>query len=437
MLEFIKIKWRNLLSTGNQFTEIQLNKNASTLIVGNNGAGKSTLLDAITYALFGKPFRKINKPQLHNSITKKGLLVELELRINGVPYLIRRGDRPGVFEVHQDGKLLNQNAKNTEYQEVLEKQIIKCNFKSFCQIVILGSATYQPFMALPTGNRREIIEDLLDLQVFTVMNKLLVQRVNDTNGAINENDLKKNLTNQKLKLIRKHLAEVQEDTDKQISEKLERIKSTEEQIEATQHLIEEHRDELRTLRAGISDEPKITQKVKQLDQLRIKINHKIENIRKEVGFFHDHDNCPTCKQDIDAEFKLNAILEKGNKISETELGLRQLNSEYDKTTTRLDEILNTNSKITDVNLELSALNTRITGYNEYVEQLNDELERLRGKSKEVDTSQIEELGRDLKQLDVSLRDLHELKQVYQMAGTLLKDGGIKSTYREAVYSSHQ
>src|SRR5690348_12634910 len=151
MLEFQKIRWKNFLSTGNAFTEVVLNEHRTVLILGKNGAGKSTLLDAITYALFGKPFRNINKPQLHNSITRKGLLVELEMKINGIPYLIRRGDRPGVFEVYQDGKLLNQNAKAKEYQEVLEKQIIKCNYKSFCQIVILGSATYSPFMGLPAG----------------------------------------------------------------------------------------------------------------------------------------------------------------------------------------------------------------------------------------------------------------------------------------------
>jgi DNA repair exonuclease SbcCD ATPase subunit len=426
LLEFQRVRWKNFLSTGNQFTEIELNRHQTTLIVGKNGAGKSTLLDAITYALFGRPFRKINKPQLHNSITRKGLLVECELKIAGIPYIIRRGDRPNIFEVFQDGKLLNQNAKNTEYQEVLEKQIIKCNFKSFCQIVILGSATYQPFMALPTGSRREIIEDLLDLQVFTIMNKLLIQRVNDTLFSINENDLKKNLAEQKLKLIRKHIAEVQEDTDKQIFEKLERIKSTEEQIEVTQHQIEEIRDELNFLRSSILDEQKISSKIRSLEQLRIKITHKIETIKREVGFFHDNENCPTCKQEIDPEFKAETILLKSTKITETEDGLGQLNEEYDKTSSRLQQIVEVNSKITDRNLELSALNTRITGYNEYVEQLNDELEKLRGKSKEVDTNQIKELTKELGELDITLKELHELKQVYQMAGTLLKDGGIKS-----------
>lgn len=426
MLEFQSVKWRNFLSTGNQFTEIELNKHRTTLILGKNGAGKSTLLDAITYALFGKPFRKINKPQLHNSITKKGLIVELNLKINGVPYRIRRGDRPGVFEVYQDGKLLNQNAKNTEYQEVLEKQIIKCNFKSFCQIVILGSATYQPFMALPAGNRREIIEDLLDLQVFTIMNKLLVQKSNENLGAINENDIRKKMSSQKLKLILKHIAEVQEDTDKSILEKRDRIKSTETQIEATQLEIEDIRDQLKKLRSSIGDEAKVTSKMRQLEQLRVKITHKIETIKREVGFFHDNENCPTCQQEIDENFKQETILVKTTKITETEDGLGQLNEEYDKTSARLNEIVKINSQVTDLNLELSALNTKISGWNEYVEKLNEDIEGLQKKVKQTDTSNIEEIKEDVSKIELTLKELHEKKQVYQVAGTLLKDGGIKA-----------
>lgn len=426
MLEFQKIRWKNMLSTGNQFTEVELNTNRTTLIVGKNGAGKSTLLDAITYALFGKPFRNINKPQLHNSITRKGLLVELELKISGVQYLIKRGDRPGIFQVFQDGKLLNQNAKNTEYQETLEKQIIKCNFKSFCQIVILGSATYMPFMALPAGDRRKIIEDLLDLQIFTIMNKLLVQKTNETNGAIYDSDRDKQMAGQKLKLIQKHLSEVQENNDKMIEEKLDRIKSTGLQIEATQHEIEDLRDQLKNLKSSISDESSVTTKVRQLDHLRVKINQKIDTIRKEVGFFHDYDNCPTCQQDINSEFKAETIITKSAKITETEEGLVKLDDEYEKTTARLNEIVAVNSQITDTNLDLSALNTRITGWNEYVEQLNEEVDNLNKKVKKNDTSNIDEIKNEIKLIGDTLVELHEKKQLYQVAGILLKDGGIKS-----------
>lgn len=426
MLEFQKIRWKNFLSTGNQFTEVDLNAYRSTLIVGKNGAGKSTMLDAITYALFGKPFRNINKPQLHNSVTRKGLLVECELKISGVPYKIRRGDRPGVFEVYQDGKLLNQNAKASEYQDVLEKQIIKCNFKSFCQIVILGSATYRPFMGLPAGDRRGIIEDLLDLQIFTIMNKLLVQKTNENSGNIYDSDRKKELAASKLKIIRKHLSEVQENNDKMIEEKRERIASTEAQIEATQHEIEDIREEIIALEKSIADQNMIVQKIKKFDELRIKIRNKISMLQKEVGFLHDFDDCPTCKQTIDKEFKELSIKEKDETIVVTSDGLNKLETEYNTLKDRLDEIAKVQDRIVDHNLDLSALRTKINGWHEYVHQLDEEVNSLRGKSREVDTSQIDELTAEVTNLGESLKELHEKKQVYQMAGTLLKDGGIKA-----------
>lgn len=426
MLEFQRIRWRNFLSTGNNFTEIDLNRHRTTLIVGKNGAGKSTLLDAITYALFGKPFRKINKPQLHNSITRKGLLVECELKINGVPYVIRRGDRPGIFEVHQDGKLLNQNAKNTEYQETLEKQIIKCNFKSFCQIVILGSATYQPFMALPAGNRREIIEDLLDLQVFTIMNKLLIQKTNENNGVIHDTDMKKQMSSQKLKLLRQHMNEMQENIDGLIAEKQDQIRSTLSQIEATAHQIEDLREEINAFYESIADHTLIANKIKQLEQFRVKISSKIDSIKKEVGFFHEYDNCPTCQQAIDAAFKATAIETKGKKIDETSIGLEQLEDEYSKTSVRMSEINKTQIEITDRNLELNVLNTKISGWNEYVSSLDEEIRALRKKSQVVDTSVIENVQVEIKNFTESLTELHEKKQLYQVASMLLKDGGIKS-----------
>lgn len=426
MLLFQKVRWKNFLSTGNAWTEIQLDRHSTTLIVGKNGAGKSTLLDAITYALFGKPFRKINKPQLHNSITRKGLLVELELLINGVPYKIRRGDRPGIFEVWQDGKLLNQNAKNTEYQETLEKQIIKCNFKSFCQIVILGSATYQPFMGLPAGNRREIIEDLLDLQVFTLMNKLLVQKINDNNNSIHQEDMKKKLVTQQIKLIREHVAEIQQSNEKMIEDKRDRIRSTKEQIEASQHLGEEIAKQMRDLKASISDEGTIRSRKKKMDELKSAITHRMQSLSKEVSFFHDNENCPTCKQEIDESFKDLTITEKSSKIEETKAGLEQLDVKYQEALDRLDEISAVNTEITDLNLELSAINTKVSGWLEYVEELQEEITKLKGSTKEADTSKLDGLIEELKTIQDTLKEMHDNKQIYQVAGVLLKDTGIKS-----------
>ena len=209
MIFFKVLRWKNLLSTGNIFTEIDLAKTNNTLIVGENGAGKSSILDALTFALFGKPFRKINKPQLLNTITKKELVVEIEFNISSNQYKIVRGIKPTIFEVYQNGILLNQSAEMKDYQEILEKQILKLNFKSFCQVVVLGSATFQPFMQLPGGQRREIIEDLLDLQIFTTMNSLLKDKVQTNNEELNDVAADQKVVMEKIKLIKQHLQEKQ------------------------------------------------------------------------------------------------------------------------------------------------------------------------------------------------------------------------------------
>ena len=213
MLLFEKIRWKNLLSTGNIFTEISFNKYKTTLIVGDNGSGKSTLLDALTFVLFGRPFRKINKPQLLNSINKKDMIVEIYFSIGSSKYKIIRGIKPNIFEVYQNNKLLNQSSESKDYQEILEKQILKVNYKSFCQVVVLGSATFQPFMQLTTGQRREVIEDLLDLQIFTSMNTLLKSKILDNSQNIIKEDSNKKLIEEKIKLIKLHIKDIKSNSE--------------------------------------------------------------------------------------------------------------------------------------------------------------------------------------------------------------------------------
>lgn len=386
----------------------------------------STFLDALTYALFGKPFRKVNKPQLHNSITRKGLLVEVEMKINGVPFLIRRGDRPGIFEVIQDGKLLNQNAKNVEYQEVLEKQIIKCNYKSFCQIVILGSATYQPFMGLPAGNRREIIEDLLDLQIFTVMNKLLVQKVNDNNTSINDSNNKKKIIEEKIKIIRQHISELQESNEKIISEKKERVVETNKLIDHSNEQISNLISKVDDLKESISDFSSISKKSKKLETLKHQISSKLENTKKELEFFNHYNNCPTCKQDIDEVFKHETILSKSGKIDDISSGLTKLDEEYSKVSNRLDDITRVNKEIIELNLQLSAINTKVGGWLDYVNDINHEINNIRTTSNNIDTSNLTNLETELIDVVTEIDNLYEDKKLFNIAGMLLKDGGIKS-----------
>jgi DNA repair exonuclease SbcCD ATPase subunit len=231
MINFKKLRYKNFLSTGNIFTELELDTNTTTLIIGENGSGKSTILDALSFALFSKPFRKVNKPQLINSITRKDLVVEVEFDIAPNSYRIVRGMRPNIFEVYQNDVLMNQSAEMKDYQEILEKHILKISHKSFSQVVVLGSATFQPFMQLPPGQRRDIIEDLLDLQIFTVMNNLLKVKINENRDSISDVASEKRVVGEKIKLIRQHLLEIQNNNDVIIAEKKERLKGVFTQLE--------------------------------------------------------------------------------------------------------------------------------------------------------------------------------------------------------------
>ena len=296
MIHFKKLKWKNFLSTGNVFTEINLASKETTLIVGQNGAGKSTILDALSFGLFGKPFRKINKPQLVNSITQKNCLVEIEFSIGSKEYKIVRGIKPTVFEVYQNGNLLNQNAEMKDYQELLEKQIIKVNHKSFSQVVVLGSATFQPFMQLSSGQRREIIEDLLDLQIFTVMNSILKDKVLINSENIYEVNTSKKLVNSKIELTKSHLQELQINNNKLVEEKEKNIKDTNKKIQEYTNKIDRITKQIEICKKDIGDNDSVSRKLEKLSKLRHQIEAKVAILNQDVVFFSNHENCPTCKQ---------------------------------------------------------------------------------------------------------------------------------------------
>ena len=329
MIIFKKLRWKNFLSTGNVFTEIILNEHNTTLIVGENGAGKSTMLDALSFALFGKAFRKINKPQLLNSITLKGLVVEVEFSIGVNNYKIIRGVKPTVFEVYQNGNLLNQSAEMKDYQEILEKQIIKVNHKSFSQVVVLGSATFQPFMQLSSSQRRDIIEDLLDLQIFTTMNALLKDKVQLNNEHIVKNNNNRKLIEEKLKLITEHLAEMQSNNEQLILEKKSRIEETDKLIGVLNDEYWKYENKRQELMESIEDEPKISKRINQLGQLKHKIEAKRALIKEDLSFFKKHDGCPTCKQVIDLEFKTKTVSNKNTELNEMENALEKLIEQYE------------------------------------------------------------------------------------------------------------
>lgn len=426
MIVFKKIRWKNFLSTGNLFTEIELNKSATTLIVGENGAGKSTLLDALSFALFNKPFRKINKPLLLNSITKKDLVVEIEFSIGPNNYKIIRGIKPNVFEVYQNGSLLNQSADSKDYQEILEKQILKINFKSFCQVVVLGSASFVPFMSLPTGQRREIIEDLLDLQIFTSMNTILKQRITTNAEDLIKQEANKTIVEEKIKLVRSHLIEVQNNNDKIIAEKNDRISQTNLQVNSLNDEYWSLNNKRKDLEEKTVDEKELSSSMKKLTALKHKFEAHLSSQKDQIKFFTDHDNCPTCKQTIDESFKCDMVETNQQKVKELEENLDLVAKNYMETNDKITELMNIQSEINTLKMEEHKLTTKITSLVEYRTQLENEINSIQKNVTEDKSEQLNALVDELKEADTLLNELHDLKQTYQAVSVLLKDGGIKA-----------
>jgi DNA repair exonuclease SbcCD ATPase subunit len=426
MILFKKIRWKNLLSTGNIFTELDLNTHNTTLIVGENGAGKSTLLDALSFVLFGKPFRKINKPQLLNTITNKQLVVEVEFSIGPNEFKIIRGMKPNIFEVYKNGTLMNQAADNRDYQDVLEKQIIRVNHKSFCQVVVLGSATFQPFMQLPAHQRREIIEDLLDLQIFTVMNSLLKDKILTNSESLIRYTTEKKSVEEKIVLVKEHLKQLQNNNVKMIEEKKSRIAESNEQIDNLKKQYDELTEQIKNAQESIKDEPTVSKKINTLGQLKHKIEANLSILNKEVGFFHQYDNCPTCKQQIDEKFKTEAIDTKQKEIVEITEGLDKLAEEYDKTNARLNEVIEIHSNINTTRIQIETVKTKIQSLMSYCSSLESEIQNITNTMIEEDDDKISDLETQLKNIETNYYDLQDEKNVLSVASTLLKDGGIKA-----------
>ena len=426
MIIFRKLRWKNLLSTGNVFTEIDLNKFNTTLIVGENGAGKSTILDALSYALFGKAFRKINKPQLLNTITQKNLVVEIEFSIGINQYKIIRGIKPNIFEVYQNDKLMNQSAEMKDYQEILEKQIIKVNHKSFCQVVILGSATFQPFMQLPSGQRRDIIEDLLDLQIFTTMNSLLKDKVLMNTVALQTKTSDKKIIEEKIKLIKEHLIEMKNNNDQLIKEKQDRINETDDKIEDLDKQYTSLKRQISTLENGLEDKNDLSTRINKLSSLKHQIEAKRAIIEKDIKFFEKHENCPTCTQAINSDFREKTVSLKQNEIETIDDGLTKLIEQYEQAQKNLDKVLEIQADINKIKMDMHALNTQKNSLLDYKERIDEEIKSLGKSNKEMDDSKVPDLEKNLKSIEKEYQELTEEKNLLNAAGLLLKDGGIKS-----------
>lgn len=426
MIVFRKIKYKNFLSTGNIFTEISLDKHNTTLIVGDNGSGKSTVLDALTFGLFGKPFRKINKPQLLNTITRKDMVVEIEFSIGSNSYKIIRGIKPNIFELYKNNVLLNQSAESKDYQEILEKQIIKVNFKSFCQVVVLGSATFQPFMQLSSAQRREVIEDLLDLQIFTVMNALLKNKISDNNQKLSECLNNKKLIEEKIKLIKEHLIELQNNNEQIIEEKKQRIEDAKKEIGSITEFNEKVLEQIKELVDKTTDEKKLKNKLAKLEQFKYKIHANLSVLKKDIDFFTNNDNCPTCKQLIEVKFKEQSVTEKQEEIKTIQEGLVLLEEQYNSINNSIKEINQNISKINSLKLEESRYNTKLSSLTDYIKELDKDIKNLITDKKQDTDIKITDLEEELEKISINYSSLNNHKGILNAANILLKDGGIKA-----------
>jgi len=428
MILFKKIRWKNFLSTGNKFTEIDLCKNDTTLIIGENGAGKSTLLDALSFSLYNKPFRKINKPQLVNSINNKDCLVEIEFQIGSNQYKIIRGLKPAKFEIYVNESMINQDAASRDYQEFLETNILKLNYKSFCQVVVIGSASFVPFMQLTAQNRREIIEDMLDIQIFSTMNSLLKSKISDNSDDIKDTDYKLNLVSEKISMQEKYITEMQKDSDEQ-------IRLIQKEVESNNLICKEHKEsfnntleDIKKLKDSISDHQSVSKKLKEATSIEMDLKSKVKRLHEDIVFFNKHDNCPTCKQEIDDKFKCDTVEDRENQIKQTEDGMSLLLKKIEKINTRLEEIAETNSKITDLNIQLATLNTNIENIKKHNDSLKNKALELSNKRDAYNNNDsiLSEYEKDFDELTAHKSSILKEKDALQIAALVLKDGGIKS-----------
>ena len=428
MIVFKYIRWKNFLSTGNAWTEVKLNKSKSTLIVGENGAGKSTILDALSFTLYGKPFRKINKPQLMNSINGKGLECEVEFDINSRKYKITRGVKPNKFEIYENGKFINQNASARDYQEYLERHVLKLNHKSFSQIVVLGNATFTPFMQLPAMHRREVIEDLLDIQIFTTMNTLLKDKVTSNKEEVQQITYQVDMTEEKIKMQQAHIASLQKDTIKRIDALRDKIDSANSEIGTNQQEIDALNEKVQHCQAQIADKETVSKKKKKIEQLEYKLEEKIRGLEKEINFYEHYDNCPTCKQEIDEVFKKETVDEKSGSLNETTDGFSKLKEEYKKITTRLEEIQTVQEDINDLLLEVNNKNSHINALNRLIQSIQNDIDTMNAdnSSTEEEQSALNTLQTAMKDLSSKKEELVNHKSVLDIAQMILRDNGIKT-----------
>jgi DNA repair exonuclease SbcCD ATPase subunit len=428
MIVFKSVQWKNFLSTGNSPNKVLLNKSQTTLIIGKNGEGKSTILDALCFSLFGKPFRNINKGQLVNSINGKGCSVEVEFDINGKEYKIIRGIKPNVFEIWLDGEMINQDAASRDYQKILEQQILKLNYKTFTQVVILGSASFVPFMQLPTTQRREVIEDILDIRIFSTMNSLLKEKVQETKDAIatieNEISTAKTKVDAQTQLIKT----ITEAKTSAIESIVSKISANSNEILQAEGEIQSIVSEIDTLKASINDKETIAEDIDKAKSIRSKLLQKIETCEHNTEFFSEHDVCPSCSQDIPEEYKEGIIKDLNSKLLDNNTKIGELETILTNLNEKLSQINKVVEQITDKNIELSTRNSTVTLLNKQIKELEAETQRVKSDTTNLDEEKgkLKDLAKEAIGKIGQKTQLQEQRNLEDVANILLKDTGIKT-----------
>jgi len=428
MITFQKIRWKNFLSTGNQFTEVELNQHRTNLVVGTNGAGKSTILDALTFALFNKPYRKINKPQLVNTTNERECVVEIEFSINTRQYLVRRGIKPNIFDIVVNGTPLHREADDRAMQRILEENILKLNYKSFTQIVILGSSTFVPFMQLTSSNRREVIEDLLDIRIFSAMNNILKDNIKDKKTQVKSLDLKKETLKDKMKMQKDFIEELENRGNANINANREKITNLDKEVGIYMVENDKTNEQVEKLTEEQQQLTDVGKKLVKLNNLRGKISQKVSTITKEHKFFSENTVCPTCTQSIEEEFRLNRITDAQNKAKELKEGYEELENTIKFEQERERQFTDLSQEITNLTHGISQNNTRISLNQRQIRDLEHEIQTIT-ENLANRNSEHEKLEEFRENLQKTIEDLSDKKQeivYHDFAYSLLKDDGVKT-----------
>ena len=423
MIRLKTVRWKNFLATGNRFIEVKLDQEPMMLIVGKNGAGKSTLIDAITFSLFGKPFKKVNKGQLINSVNERDTLTEIEFSVGSNDWKVCRGIKPNLFEIYNNGNLINQDAKSMDYQKYLEEKILKLNFKSFTQIVVLGSASFVPFMQLTANDRRIIIEDILDIGIFSLMKTLLKDRVITLRDETTELDYEIKLLQEKITLQEKHLKAMEEESNQKRKTDLDKIKETEQEIAKLNKDIDNHQERITELTNSIKDKVIVDKKNQELDKYRSQIKKNLKKLSKDKKFFEDKENCPTCEQEIDEKFKKNKLVKVGADLDEMNVGLTQLEKEVQKVYQRIGEISKSTQEIQKEESKVVQKLSNIQAHKSFINKLSKELESLQV---DIKKDSVNILNKELEESKSTRFKYVDQKFYYDVLSNILNDTGIKT-----------